>query len=91
MEQSLTIILPVDVQRALDEFARKEGVAPEVVVGQAVKEHLILQRSRSLQDREQAEADLEAAYNEMAADEAREADALEWSEATLGDAYDAAR
>ena len=37
------------------------------------------------------EADLDAAYREMAADEAREADAHEWVEATLGDAYDAAR
>jgi predicted CopG family antitoxin len=37
------------------------------------------------------EADLDTAYREMAADEAREADAHEWVEATLGDAYDAAR
>jgi predicted CopG family antitoxin len=37
------------------------------------------------------EADLDNAYHEMAADEVREADAHEWVEATLGDAYDAAR
>ena len=37
------------------------------------------------------EADLDTAYREMAADETREADAHEWVEATLGDAYDAAR
>jgi hypothetical protein len=30
------------------------------------------------------EPDLEAAYREMAQDEAREAEALEWSEATVG-------
>ena len=29
--------------------------------------------------------DLEAAYQQMAEDEAREAEALEWSEATIGD------
>ena len=29
--------------------------------------------------------DLEAAYREMAKEEAREAEALEWAEATLGD------
>ena len=34
---------------------------------------------------------MDTAYREMAADEAREADAHEWVEATLGDAYDAAR
>lgn len=35
--------------------------------------------------------DLEAAYRQMAQDEAREAEALEWSEATLGDVRDEAR
>ncbi len=44
-----------------------------------------------MQERGAAEADLDAIYREMAADEAREADAHEWAEATLGDVYDAAR
>lgn len=35
--------------------------------------------------------DLEAGYQAMAEDEAREAEALEWSEATIGDVADAAR
>ena len=35
--------------------------------------------------------DLEAAYQQMAQDEAREAEALEWAEATVGDAADEAR
>ena len=35
--------------------------------------------------------DLEDAYREMAADEAREAEALEWAEATIGDVSDEAR
>ena len=34
---------------------------------------------------------LDAAYKEMAAHEAREAEALEWSEATLGDVADETR
>jgi predicted CopG family antitoxin len=33
-------------------------------------------------------ADLDAAYAAMAADEARETDALEWAEATVGDVAD---
>ncbi len=33
-------------------------------------------------------AELEAAYEQMAQDESREADALEWAEATLGDISD---
>jgi predicted CopG family antitoxin len=35
--------------------------------------------------------DLEAAYRQMARDEAREVEALEWAEATLGDVADEAR
>jgi hypothetical protein len=35
--------------------------------------------------------DLEAAYQQMARDEAREAEALEWAEATVGDLADEAR
>ena len=36
-------------------------------------------------------ADLEAAYKEMAEDEARELEALEWAEVTVGDVSDEAR
>lgn len=35
--------------------------------------------------------DLESAYREMAEDEARETEALEWSEATIGDVADETR
>lgn len=35
--------------------------------------------------------DLEAAYRQMAQEEAREAEALEWGEATVGDVADEAR
>jgi predicted CopG family antitoxin len=36
-------------------------------------------------------ADLDAAYEQMAKDEVREAEALQWSEATLGDVSDEPR
>jgi hypothetical protein len=35
--------------------------------------------------------DLEAAYREMAQEEAREAEALDWAEATIGDVADETR
>ncbi len=35
--------------------------------------------------------DLEVAYKQMAQEEAREAEALEWTEATVGDVADATR
>ncbi len=91
MGQSITVTLPPDVKQALDDFVRQEGRSQDDIVGQAVKEHLFRQRSRSLQEGQATGADLDAVYREMAADEAREADAQEWAEATLGDAYDAAR
>jgi Arc/MetJ-type ribon-helix-helix transcriptional regulator len=91
MEQSITVTLPADVRQALDDFVRQAGRSSDDVVGQAVKEHLFRERLRSMQERGAAEADLDAIYREMAADEAREADAHEWAEATLGDVYDAAR
>ena len=37
------------------------------------------------------DADLEAAYQEMAVDEARESDAAEWSEGLIGDVADEPR
>ena len=37
------------------------------------------------------EEELDAGYRTMAEDEAREADALEWAEATIGDARSAVR
>ncbi|MBA3564116.1 MAG: addiction module antitoxin [Gammaproteobacteria bacterium] len=37
------------------------------------------------------EQDLDAAYERMAQEESREAEALEWSEATVGDIADEAR
>ena len=36
-------------------------------------------------------ADLDLAYQQMARDEAREAEALDWAEATVGDVADEAR
>ena len=37
------------------------------------------------------DADLEAAYREMASDEAQESEALEWSEGLIGDVADEPR
>ena len=37
------------------------------------------------------DAELEAAYREMASDEARESEALEWSEGLIGDVADEQR
>lgn len=52
---------------------------------QVVGRHRISQFIESLVRPHVVKADLLAAYRDMAADEQREQEALEWSEATVGD------
>jgi metal-responsive CopG/Arc/MetJ family transcriptional regulator len=52
----ITITLPVEVQLALDELSRSEGVPRDEVVERAVKQHLFLRRFRSLRERMSAKA-----------------------------------
>ena len=56
MGQSITVILPADLKRALDDFTRKEGIPPDELIGQAIREHLFLRQLRSLQARMAAKA-----------------------------------
>ena len=56
MAKPITVALPPDVKRALDELSHKEGVSPEEVVGRAVKQHLFLRQFRSLRARLAAKA-----------------------------------
>ena len=49
--QSITVTLSADVKQALDELSKKEGVSPDEVVGQAVKQHVFLKKFRSLRER----------------------------------------
>ena len=56
MTQSITVTLPADVKQAVDELSKKEGVSPDEVVGQAVKQHVFLRQFRSLRERMAAKA-----------------------------------
>lgn len=56
MVQPITVTLPEDVQQALDEFSRAEGIPSDEIVGQAVKQHLFLRQFRSLRERLSAKA-----------------------------------
>lgn len=51
MTQSITVTLPADVKQALEEYTRKEGVAPDDLIGEAVKEYLFLRKFRSLREK----------------------------------------
>jgi hypothetical protein len=56
MTQSITVALPADLKTALDTVTRREGVSPDEVVGQALKEHLFLRQFRQLRERMTAKA-----------------------------------
>jgi metal-responsive CopG/Arc/MetJ family transcriptional regulator len=53
---SITVTLPVDVEQALDEFSKKEGVSPDELIGRAIKQHVFLRQFRSLRERLAAKA-----------------------------------
>ena len=56
MVQSITVTLPEDVQQAVVELSRQQGVTTDEVVGNAVKQHVFLQKFRSLRERLVAKA-----------------------------------
>lgn len=76
MQKKLTITLDERVYDGLHKVVERRRISR--FVESLVRPHVIGK-------------DLEAAYREMAREEAREAEALEWAEATVGDVADEAR
>ena len=76
MQKKLTITVDEDVYEGLHKVIGRRHISQ--FIEDLVRPHVIA-------------PDLEAEYQAMAEDEAREAEALEWSEATIGDISDAAR
>ena len=76
MQKKLTITVDEDVYEGLHKVIGRRHISQ--FIEDLVRPHVI-------------GSDLEAGYQAMAADEAREAEALQWSEATIGDVADAAR
>lgn len=76
MQKKLTVTIDEEVYKGL-----REVIAPGKIsrfIEDLVRPHVI-------------KKELYAAYKEMAADEVRESEALEWAEATFGDVNDEAR
>ena len=76
MQKELTITLDEEVYEELN-----RSVGPEYIsqfIESLIRPHII-------------GVDLESAYRQMAEDESRESEALEWAEATIGDMGDEAR
>jgi predicted CopG family antitoxin len=76
MQKKLTITVDEDVYAGLHKVIGRRRISQ--FIEDLVRPHVI-------------GIDLEDGYRALAADEAREAEALEWSEATIGDVSDAAR
>lgn len=76
--EKFSISLPAELSQFVERYrANHAPKSRSQVIGEALE--LLRQR------------DLEAAYREMAQDEAAEAEALEWSEALIGDGASEAR
>ena len=73
MRRTLTITLDEEVYESLHRVKGRGNISR--FIESLVRPHVV-------------KADMEAAYREMAQDEAREAEALEWSEAMIGDVAD---
>ena len=76
MQKKLTITVEEQVYEGLYAVVGRRNISQ--FINSLVRPHVI-------------KPDLEAAYRDMAADEAREAEALEWAEATIGDVKDETR
>ncbi|HLK56870.1 MAG TPA: hypothetical protein VKU00_09910 [Chthonomonadaceae bacterium] len=76
MQKKLTVTLDEQVYAGLHKVIGRRRISQ--FIESMVRPHVV-------------PADIAEAYREMAAEEDREAEALEWSEATLEDVADAAR
>ncbi len=76
MQKKLTITLDEQVYNGLHTVIGRRNISQ--FIESLVRPHVI-------------SAELEAAYQQMAEDEDREAEALEWAEATIGDVADEPR
>ncbi len=76
MQKKLTITVDEQVYLGLHSVIGRRNISQ--FINSLVRPHVL-------------KSDLEAAYGRIAADESREAEALEWAEATIGDVKDETR
>ncbi len=76
MQRKLTITVDEEVYEGLHRVVGRRHISQ--FIEDLVRPHVV-------------DTELDAAYQAMAEDEAREAEALEWSEALVGDVADVAR
>jgi metal-responsive CopG/Arc/MetJ family transcriptional regulator len=56
MPETITITLPEEIRLALDDVLQKEGISPNDLISEAIKEYLFFRRLRLLRERMIAKA-----------------------------------
>lgn len=51
MQDSITLTLPTDIRSALDDLMRTEGISPNDLIYEALKQYLFLRQFRLLRER----------------------------------------
>ncbi len=65
MSETITLTLPGEIKRALDDATRKEGVSSSELIGKALGEYLFLRKFRLLRERMMLKAQAQGIYTEQ--------------------------
>ncbi len=65
MQETITITLPKEIQLALDDVTQKEGISPNDLISEAIKEYLFFRRLRLLRERMIVKAQAQGIYTEQ--------------------------
>lgn len=65
MQETITVNLPKEVRSALDDVTSKEGISPDDLISEAIKEYLFFRRLRSLRERMIAKAQMQGIYTDQ--------------------------
>ena len=64
MRDTITVSLPGEVRKRVDEVARREGLSRSDIVREAIEQHLFHRRFRSLRQRLMAKAQARGAFTD---------------------------
>jgi len=51
MQETITINIPKEIQSELDDIIAREGISPDDLISEAIKEYFFFRRFRSLRER----------------------------------------
>jgi predicted transcriptional regulator len=65
MQETITITLPAEVKLTLDELTRKEGISPNELIGEAIRDYLFFRQFRLLRERMIPKAQTQGVYTDQ--------------------------